>query len=926
MKILTIFDLQNTLIQARLQGKWGKNLLTADVFHDGVSITIPQGKTNEAQKSLSDILGSIFIPREIDHENIGSVRLNNNILLPVFYDEEEIDTELQPFSLRPLLRDIALLPETVKKETINPAILNTLTHDDDPKITAFFSFKGGVGRTLHLTAFAHRLTKTLKSEFSSPKILLIDADIEAPGITWWTRDIFPDPQYSFLDLMSDALFDITNAARTAAQNIQSLRMPFGNASNTCYFLPLFRDGVQLFRPPVLPERLVLSGENPWIMGDLLFALGKELKVDHILVDLRAGLTELSSPLFIDPRLNRVLVSTTSKQSIEGTQLALQQLANVAKLFFPEQAPYMDNTQVLLGFIPPDPDRNRIDTISSQFEEILQQLVPGDPETGSLDLPSWIIESEYDQSLLGLNDFSEALEVMNKSQTIQKACSILLSKFAVQSIDSNTDTLKGETSLRTGAVKKLADYINKLIYAENQKETDFLVTNAYRGLASSFLQQIPNAVVMGAKGSGKTFLFKALADIGQWKIFCERCGLPAACDASIIPLLWSTNFSEENNARTSLFLKQKQKINIFNNKWDHTSGKVLEDELKDTFGDPYQKKKDSEWKESWFRYFCMIFGVKPPDGESWEHVFKKAATALDKPVILLFDGLEDLFLQWISRRDEEGIPPLRILLQDIIRDMSSLSENKVGILLLVRKDIVQRAISQNFGQFASRYSKYELRWSTDEALRLVGWVLEKCGLSQYRRNADTGEECSEKEWEAADFTSMWKALRLFWGMKLGNDASKEAYTVNWIFSAISDFKGAIQARDILRLLFESARAQKNKPFFPGRLLSPTVLRNALKACGEEKIKEIKQEIGSLTSDLDTLRTRLPQVPLTQEIIEELEIKNIPVFEEFGLVFRDGTDYYLPEIYRQGLNLPLKRGARPKVVLLMRQALSKVGITA
>ena len=56
---------------------------------------------------------------------------------------------------------------------------------DSPKVAAFFSFKGGVGRTTACFATAIRL---LSNVAKVPRILYVDADLEAPGLTWMTED------------------------------------------------------------------------------------------------------------------------------------------------------------------------------------------------------------------------------------------------------------------------------------------------------------------------------------------------------------------------------------------------------------------------------------------------------------------------------------------------------------------------------------------------------------------------------------------------------------------------------------------------------------------------------------------------------------------------------------------------------------------
>ena len=54
-------------------------------------------------------------------------------------------------------------------------------------------------------------------------------------------------------------------------------------------------------------------------------LGKRLNVSAVLVDLRAGVSEFSAPLLFDPRVKKYLVTSTSYQSVKGTELLIQEL-------------------------------------------------------------------------------------------------------------------------------------------------------------------------------------------------------------------------------------------------------------------------------------------------------------------------------------------------------------------------------------------------------------------------------------------------------------------------------------------------------------------------------------------------------------------------------------------------------------------------
>ena len=70
--------------------------------------------------------------------------------------------------------------------------------------------------------------------------------------------------------------------------------------------------------------------------------------------------------------------------------------------------------------------------------------------------------------------------------------------------------------------------------------------------------------------------------------------------------------------------------------------------------------------------------------------------------------------------------------------------------------------------------------------------------------------TDKDWDPASMQSnqLEKELKSFWGLKLGKDNSKEANTINWVYGALSDFNGYLQARDVVRFLEQAAKASGN----------------------------------------------------------------------------------------------------------------------
>lgn len=699
-----------------------------------------------------------------------------------------------------------------------------------------------------------------------------------------------------------------------------MRWELGSQQQAVFYLPAFRNNLQLLRPPMSPDELTLNTINPWIMGDMISKLGKKLGVEHIFVDLRAGMSELSSPLFFDPRVRRILVTTTSKQSIEGTLLSLKELNKFVSLSTNSSNNlYADNTRVIINFIPPDEkDSKKYTDLTERLEHVVGNLFQSDDSSDTLDAEtgSWLFSTDYDQSLLGLGNFDNTLIALEKSVSISEVCSKLWGEFVPQNSDTTQNLCS--SNMRTD-IDTLIAATNKLIFAETidphpgdeiQLTERFLKIEPYRQLAASFLTAAPNACVIGAKGSGKTFLYILLVYLRKWGDFCKTLGMNVDNNADLIPLFWSRNLSQ--NYEDTMLYSYSEGISALN---PHApSSENIKRCLEDNFVEPDQQITDAEWRDRWYNYLCQILGVTVSPEESKEEACRQKLLHHNKPVVFLLDGLEDLFSKWLDRG--LSIAPLRIFLQEIMRNIYKWSNNKVGFLLFIRKDIVQRAIQQNSLQFMAQYNRYELLWSKEEALRLIGWILITAKLNKY-----CGDTNAEK-WSTLSFEEMSSHLIPLWGTKLGAQNSKEAYSVNWALSAISDFNGNIQARDVVRLLFEASKQQKSIQQSPDRLLSPSALKSALDECGKQKIIEIKKEMPILEESLNALRESRKSVPLSFEDFSEPVLKNINLMEEFGLIYRDDEGkYYLPEIYRRGLELTLAKGARPKVVSLMRKALGQ-----
>jgi hypothetical protein len=276
-------------------------------------------------------VGNGFLPEKTRPESLEFLHgilcdafdsVNKTIKLPltdsrlrIVLEETDKDTLPRSFPL-PLFKN-SFYQETYKPESpdLNPLKI---------PVVAFHSYKGGVGRTLSLVALLHGLVRQNKKF----KVLVVDADIEAPGLTLMAENYgFPsENRISYADILSiihdsetDVLF--TKAANDVARSLaaSTITVPGTDVNTDQFFIPAYRFDYQLPDNFIHPETVISMPKRSFIIQEFFSRLGEILKVDAVIVDLRAGFSELSAPFLFDPRVKRVFVTTTSKQSVMWTK-------------------------------------------------------------------------------------------------------------------------------------------------------------------------------------------------------------------------------------------------------------------------------------------------------------------------------------------------------------------------------------------------------------------------------------------------------------------------------------------------------------------------------------------------------------------------------------------------------------------------------
>ena len=199
---------------------------------------------------------------------------------------------------------------------------------------AFYSYKGGVGRTLLLANTAQFLA------ISGRRVVALDLDLEAPGLhhKLGNPDVLSRAQAGTLSGAVDVLLDVLEnepGSRSVRQAAVEVDLPPGTGGSLV-FIPAGSAPSHAYWAAL--ERLNNSLRSHRRNGGLLEAvlelqarIADEFAPEFLLIDSRTGITELGG-LATSILADRVVcLTTTAPESIEGTRVVADALRAAPRL-------------------------------------------------------------------------------------------------------------------------------------------------------------------------------------------------------------------------------------------------------------------------------------------------------------------------------------------------------------------------------------------------------------------------------------------------------------------------------------------------------------------------------------------------------------------------------------------------------------------
>ncbi len=861
------------------RSRWPESWKKVRVYHDEIIVLKTDiTKDEECDKTFfRQVFGSFF-----DAENYAVHIDEFEIFLPIVCEEDDFQSYLT--EVLPLFRSIYFnstieIPKGKQKLPGKPVI-------------AFHSYKGGVGRTLVLTSLLKEISSFYGNE---KKVLVIDSDLEAPGLTWTIEKSRQFP-VSYLDFLSiiraygGSKKIIGKIAELMSGNVFYVETEKERVRH--YFLPAYLDDSQLLVEYARPEHILDVSEERFLISESISLLGSVLEADLVLIDLRAGISEISAPLLFDSRVSKYFVSSTSLQSIVGTRMIQEQVYQKSKLS-------LSHSKIVMNMIPPE---MTLDIKTQKIDELVE--IPEkyfDNTKATFLRDEYVIDIDFEQQLLNQGRFEEVCAVLSGTNMGQKMNRMAQEVF---DLEPGVGTAKKRFGLNESVVRKRLKQLNLMagITAEASNTSEMLLTDSLLEIVKCNRKAVPNIVVLGAKGSGKTYLYRRLVDAKKWGNLVlsieENKQIQDYVDAVFVPVLGTANDKNMSLAVKDCFSAVNEYFGM------EMVNQEAFGNFRASIGELLEKYKTSaEWAIVWKEQILKMFDGRFHDLRELNAYLEKC----DKNIVLLIDGLDDL-QNYEQGQAQNYLAAVHALCQTVIKEIEYLNHRHIGLLVFLRRDIAEEAIQSNFRQFIDQYGRYELNWSQTEALRLALWISKKA----------IPELEAEGKILLLSREEIEKRLEPLWGKKLGKDTSKEANSARWILAALSDFNGQLQARDIVRFLkYASQDSESVSLPLKDRYIMPKKIRDAIEPCAKDKLEEMKQEMPKIYNILQKFNNKeitVRQLPLELEKIS-LSVDELDRLERQGFIKVSEKQYYLPEIIRRALGYRYKVGARPKVLSLL-----------
>jgi cellulose biosynthesis protein BcsQ len=188
-----------------------------------------------------------------------------------------------------------------------------------PFWTTFYSYKGGVGRSLSLANIAALMVR------NGRRVVLIDFDLEAPGLDSFEEFKSVATKPGVVEYVSE--FETTKVAPEISNYVHACELP-GNLRGKLWIMPAGRkDGYyNSARANLNWVRLYDSGLGEPFVENWKAAIARQYKPDYVLIDSRTGLTDVGGICTLHLPDLVVMLFGLNEQNVNGIAAVAKTIA------------------------------------------------------------------------------------------------------------------------------------------------------------------------------------------------------------------------------------------------------------------------------------------------------------------------------------------------------------------------------------------------------------------------------------------------------------------------------------------------------------------------------------------------------------------------------------------------------------------------
>lgn len=744
-----------------------------------------------------------------------------------------------------------------------------------PRVTSFYSFKGGVGRTVALAHTAYILATRGK------KVAIVDMDIEAPGISYvFDPKLYTRPRFGLVDYFIDRISKGKEIERSVNITDVFSEVNFTEISGRIFVVPAgIMDSNYLGKVDNLRTSLITNGEeNYW--KTFLEELSAQIKPDIVLVDSRTGINSWGALSLLNVSNNIVFFAYPNSENITGLKLIINGMRQVGYA----------NYNIVFSRI--HDDKNSKKKVESLWHDCKEAFYPSDSseldtegvEPLSIFYNPELAVAEYYPIKSGYQIFSPIANIIDEEMEDEDLVSIL----------SNSDRWK---------IIKSLSYEN-LGFGEDE-DSSFFQKTVY---VDKFLDE-DVSVITGKKGTGKTKMYSMMLRYIEEVKKVSRVNLDNIISISghgdylARPIdefdSWAKLVEEGKTSWESIWrsylLVVLQKHNRVGSK-RNAKYMAIKELIKPAKG--YRDKWTAEFTymvstlatnatytliiQDFFSEIDQVFGKK---GERlWIHYDK-----LD----------EDLERKNYGKDAIEGLFKL-------IQIFEGKHIKNVKFKIFIRLDIWDSLGFTNKSHFKGKTIRLE--WNQQDFLKLA---LRTSLLSEDFTKL-VGKYKPIQHIDYMDTEGLKDALQILWGIRR-EGSRRSQYVVNWIYERLTDADENTFPRSLFMLLKGAKEQELSYEYSANiqppkdRLLRSAALNKGLKEASIERCDALRQEYQSLKEAFELFSSFSDTFKLEEfcSVYEKTKWKAEELLEtlkKIGVISdKDNKTYKFAYIYLDGFKI-------------------------